>query len=231
MTYSIFNYTTTATAPGQLSNIPSNIWSQLADSKEFREEFNALQLKRGVSFQIRSMLKRRRWTQEQLASRSKLTQGVVSRAQNPDYGNLTLKTINRVAAGFDVAFIGLFVPFSELVNWFENLSEEYGNIEPFEEENRKTLRRKAGRSGFRRRRFGKSDKEAVSYNDQVPGTGTQQLAFAFDLTREVRPVIPINVKEQTGDGLTDKSWNGLTAIGGINNDRQAYSIASTSCAA
>ncbi len=191
MTYSIPSYSITATAPGRLSNIHSSIWSQLANCKEFREEFNSLQLKRGVSFQIRSMLKRRGWTQEQLAYRSKLTQGVVSRAQNPDYGNLTLKTINRIAAGFDVAFIGAFVPFTKLVDWFENLSEEYGNVAPFEAENKKISANKIGRSGFRRKRLKKKSREAVSYNNQVPSGRTEQILMDF-----MRPrVIPFPEKQ------------------------------------
>ena len=126
-------------AAGQSTHIPSNLWAQLAESKEFREEFSALQLKRGVAFQIRALLKKRGWTQGKLAENAKLTQGVVSRAQDPDYGNLTVNTINRIAAGFDVAFIGLFVPFTVLVEWFENLSEELGKVEPFEDEYRKLL--------------------------------------------------------------------------------------------
>lgn len=131
---SISNWLTTGAGLEQSTRMPSNLWGQLAESKEFREEFCALQLKRGVAFQIRALLKKRGWTQGKLAEKAKLTQGVVSRAQDPNYGNLTVNTINRLAAGFDVAFLGLFVPYSILVEWFENLSEELGNIESFESE-------------------------------------------------------------------------------------------------
>jgi transcriptional regulator with XRE-family HTH domain len=143
------NWLTTATELGQSPRIPSNVWRELAESKEFREEFSALQLKRGVAFQIRALLKKRGWTQGKLAENAKLTQGVVSRAQDPNYGNLTVNTINRVAAGFDVAFIGLFVPFGLLVEWFENLSEELGEVEPFEDEYRQLVK---GRRSKRYRR-------------------------------------------------------------------------------
>jgi transcriptional regulator with XRE-family HTH domain len=177
--YSMSNYGITATEPGPLSNTYSSIWSQLGDSREFREEFNSLQLKRGVSFQIRSMLKRRGWTQKQLASRSKVTQGVVSRAQNPGYRNLTLKTLNRIAAGFDVAFIGTFVPFSELVNWFQNLSEDCGNVESFEAEEKKIPAKKSGRSGFRRQRLKKTAKSAVNYETQTPSGRPKQILMEF----------------------------------------------------
>ncbi len=70
---------------------------------------------------------------QELATRAKIAQGVVSRAADPEYGNLTLNTIIRIAAGFDIAFLGKFVPFSELDRWFENLSEE-PDIKAFSEE-------------------------------------------------------------------------------------------------
>ncbi len=120
-------------------NTNSDLWQKLRN-KEYRSNFAALQLKRGVPFQIRALLKKREWTQEQLAESASLTQGVVSRAQNPDYGNLTINTISRIASGFDVGFVGQFVPFSRLVEWFENLSEESGNVETFEREYSRIIR-------------------------------------------------------------------------------------------
>ena len=115
-------------------NAFSQLWKKLAKSKKYREEFVAAQVKRGIPFQIRTLLKRAGISQEELANRAGLTQGVVSRAANPDYGNLTLNTIVRIAAGFDVAFVGKFVPFSELSKWFTELSEDT-TVKTFEEEN------------------------------------------------------------------------------------------------
>lgn len=115
-------------------NTLKELWRKLRKSKKYREEFVASQLKRGIPFQIRTLMKQRGLSQEELASRANLSQGVVSRAANPNYGNLTLNTIIRIAAGFDVAFIGRFVPFSELGRWFTDLSEESVRAEGFEEE-------------------------------------------------------------------------------------------------
>ena len=116
-------------------NTFKELWLKLAKSKKYREEFVASQVKRGIPFQIRALMKEKKFSQERLASLSGLTQGVVSRAGNPNYGNLTLNTIIRIAAGFDVAFVGRFVPFSELGRWFINLSEESVRISTFSEEN------------------------------------------------------------------------------------------------
>lgn len=164
-------------ALGRSPKPPSNLWGQLAESKEFREEFSALQLKRGVAFQIRALLKQRGWTQSELAEHANLTQGVVSRAQSPDYGNLTINTINRIAAGFDVAFLGRFVPFSELVEWFEKLSEDSVRVESFENEWQTPKKVKPRKSKRRRHRTGA---KIASILSQVR-TGGMPLNVQMDL--------------------------------------------------
>ena len=121
---------------GRLVNTFNHLWKKLAKSKRYREEFVAAQVKRGIPFQVRTLIKALGLSQEELARRAGLTQGVVSRAANPGYGNLTLNTIIRIAAGFDVAFIGKFVPFSELAKWFAELSEDAIVVKGFEEEDR-----------------------------------------------------------------------------------------------
>ena len=119
---------------GRQVSVYKSLWSKLAASKEYREEFVGAQVKQGIPFQIRALLKHQQLTQEQLAQRASLSQGVVSRAADPGYGNLTLNTIIRIAAGFDVAFIGKFVPFSELGKWFTELDERDFRIKGFNEE-------------------------------------------------------------------------------------------------
>jgi len=175
----ISNWLTTGVGSVQSTRIPSNLWGQLAESKEFREEFSALQLKRGVAFQIRALLKKRGWTQGKLAENAKLTQGVVSRAQDPNYGNLTVNTINRIAAGFDAAFLGLFVPFSVLVKWFQNLSEELGEVESFEAEYRRLLKPKR-LERIKRRRAKNAKTVYINTGQSVPqrsGAGERQLSL------------------------------------------------------
>jgi transcriptional regulator with XRE-family HTH domain len=159
-----------------------------------------LQLKRGVAFQIRALLKKRGWTQGKLAENAKLTQGVISRAQDPNYGNLTVNTINRVAAGFDVAFIGLFVPFGTLVEWFENLSEELGEVESFEAEYRQVVqgkrlkqhRRPPKRRSQSWRRTGQESIRSgnpLDYAGRQPVTAPWKQLVLFE--RKLAPVIPL----------------------------------------
>jgi transcriptional regulator with XRE-family HTH domain len=116
-------------------NTLRSLWRKLR-AKKYRERFVAAQVKRGIPFQIQTLMKQKNFSQEKLAKESGLTQGVISRAANPDYGNLTLNTIIKIAGGFDVAFVGKFVPFSELAGWFVNLSENAVSVKSFREEDK-----------------------------------------------------------------------------------------------
>jgi transcriptional regulator with XRE-family HTH domain len=113
-----------------------SIWKKLERSKKYREAFVGSQVKRTVPFQVRALRKQRNWSQAELAERAGVTQGVISRAEDPDYGNLTFNSVVRLAAGFDCAFIGRFVPFSELVGWYDSLSEAMIRVAGFNEDYR-----------------------------------------------------------------------------------------------
>jgi len=118
-----------------MNTIFEQLWKKLAASKRYREQFVAAQAKRAIPFQIRALMKKKGLSQEKLAAQSGLTQGVISRAADPNYGNLTINTIVKIANGFDVAYLGIFVPFSELAKRFSTLSEESVQVESFEMEN------------------------------------------------------------------------------------------------
>ncbi|HEV2424992.1 MAG TPA: hypothetical protein VGZ29_09215 [Terriglobia bacterium] len=123
-------------------NTAEDIWGKLAKSKKYREEFALALLKRSVAFQIKTLRKKHCGSQAALAERASLTQGVVSRAEDQDYGNLTFNTVGRIAGGLDMAFIGRFVSFGDLARFSSDLSEkEFTSIPTFEEE---TERRASG---------------------------------------------------------------------------------------
>ncbi len=113
----------------------TDLWYKLSKSRKYRNSYALAFLKRSVPFQISVLRKKHCGSQQVLAERSGLTQGVVSRAEDPDYGNLTLNTIGRIASGLDMAFVGRFVPFSDLVRFSETLSEEeFESVLTFDEE-------------------------------------------------------------------------------------------------
>ena len=115
---------------------PDN-WEKLKDEK-YRHALAMAQFKRFVPFQIGALRKERGWSQELLAERSGLTQGVISRAEDPDNGNLAVNTILRIANGFDVVFVGKFVPYSEFDQWRTNFSEKTVILD-FDRENQPSL--------------------------------------------------------------------------------------------
>jgi transcriptional regulator with XRE-family HTH domain len=108
--------------------------SKLASSKEYRDAFVSAFLKRFIPFQIRTIRKKRGISQKELAEDSAITQGVVSRAEDPDYGNLTFNTALRVASGFDLAFVGKFVGYSELLKIIDEMSEDAWDLPGFVKE-------------------------------------------------------------------------------------------------
>src|SRR3990167_981518 len=113
----------------------SEIWPKLQRSKKYRESFVEGHAKQAIPYQIRGLMKQLGLSQKELAKRSGLTQGAISRAADPSYGNLTINTLVRIAAGFDVAFVGRFILFSELPPWFDRLYEQGGfYVAPFAEE-------------------------------------------------------------------------------------------------
>jgi hypothetical protein len=112
-----------------------DVWRKCKQSKKYRAQFALAVLKRSIPFQVEVLRKKHCGSQMVLAKQAGLTQGVVSRAEDQDYGNLTINTIGRLAGGLDMAFIGKFVPVSELIEFSLDLSEEkFRDIATFDEE-------------------------------------------------------------------------------------------------
>lgn len=114
------------------TNRSNEIWTKLRD-REFRGFFSAAQFKRFVPFQITALRKARGWSQEKLAEESGLTQGVISRAEDQNNGNLAVNTILKIANGFDLVFIGKFVSYGEFIEWFDQTTDSI-KVQTFVEE-------------------------------------------------------------------------------------------------
>jgi transcriptional regulator with XRE-family HTH domain len=112
----------------------TEIWQQLKKGKRYRREFAAQFSKRAIPQQIALLRKQFGITQGELAKRAEMTQGAVSRAVDPEYGNLTVNTLVRIASGFDLVFVGTFVRWSELPRWFNRFYSESFTVPSFEEE-------------------------------------------------------------------------------------------------
>jgi transcriptional regulator with XRE-family HTH domain len=93
------------------------LWSRLQRGLKTRTRFVDSHLAKNLAFQIRGMREIRRWSQQDLAQKTGMTQNAISRLENPFYGKATITTLKRIAAACDVALVVRFAPFSQLVKW------------------------------------------------------------------------------------------------------------------
>lgn len=110
--------------------------SSLAD-REYREAFVADQIRLGVPLQIKALREDREWSQDYLGKQMQppMVQESVWRIENPHRANVTIATLLRVAAAFDVALIVRFAPFSELLDSTPWLSGREGVVPSYAEDN------------------------------------------------------------------------------------------------
>lgn len=84
--------------------------------KACREEWLARQIRVGLASQIRAMRAHRGWTQENLATRCGMAQESISLLEDPERSRSpSLRTLNRIAAALDCAFVARFAPWSCLL--------------------------------------------------------------------------------------------------------------------
>ena len=120
----------------------SNVWQELSD-KEYRDSYTEAQLSIEVPFQIRALRKARGWTQAQLAERCGISQAQISHIEQPGRDPLSLRTLYRLSAVFDVGLLVQFVPFSELVYREAAFDPKTFYVPSFKEDRLKTTGRTA----------------------------------------------------------------------------------------
>lgn len=104
--------------------------------KAYRDAFVAAEINTTLPFQVRAMRKARGWSQADLAKRTEQAQKTISDFENPNYGKLTLTSLKRLAAAFDVGLVVRFVPFSELVDWTASMSHQNMEVPSFDADKR-----------------------------------------------------------------------------------------------
>ena len=101
---------------------------------EYRHQFVEEEINVGIAFQIRALRNRQNLKQDDLAKLLGGKQSLVSAWENPNYGKYTLTTLKDLAKAFDVGLLVRFVPFSTLVDWTVNLSNDAIAPSSFSEE-------------------------------------------------------------------------------------------------
>ena len=116
-----------------LSRINSTInaiWRKMK-SKEYRDSFVSSNISNTVSAQIHTMRQVRGWTQSELALRCEMRQPRISALEDPDFDNVEISTLKRIAAAFDVALIVQFVPFSRVASLAASMKPSDFNVIEF----------------------------------------------------------------------------------------------------
>jgi transcriptional regulator with XRE-family HTH domain len=101
----------------------SKLFSKLTD-KKYRDLFVASQVNKGIPYQMRALRAARVMTQEELAKLAGTTQTVISRIENKGAGNLSVKTLLKLAEAFDVALVVRFESIDRFIGWLDNYSPE-----------------------------------------------------------------------------------------------------------
>lgn len=104
------------------------------ENKAYREAYVIEHVKTSVPLQIHHLREQRDLTQAQMAEQAKTTQTVISRLEDPNYGNLTVNSLLKIASALDIGLLIKFVPFSRLLVEFQDLSPQALSARPFTEE-------------------------------------------------------------------------------------------------
>jgi transcriptional regulator with XRE-family HTH domain len=102
--------------------------------KDYRDAFVEESVKTGIAFQTRALRLDAGWSQKELGKKAGKPQNVISRIEDPDYGNFTIRTLLDLASAFDVALLVRFVSFGQLIQQFKDVSLKALAVPNFEKE-------------------------------------------------------------------------------------------------
>lgn len=101
------------------------------DEKEFRDCFAEDQIRVRLALQIRALRQQRGLSQSQFGELVGMPQSSVARFENPDSGRLTLSSLFKIAAAFDIAFVGEFVDHKALLERTRSMTKERLEVESY----------------------------------------------------------------------------------------------------
>jgi transcriptional regulator with XRE-family HTH domain len=116
-----------------ISSTAKKIWKKMG-RKAYRDAFVGAHVSNTVASQIAVLRAANGWTQTELAKQAGMKQSRISALEDPNYENIEVRTLRRLASAFDVALTVRFIPFSELAYWSDTLSESKLLVPKFEED-------------------------------------------------------------------------------------------------
>lgn len=99
--------------------------------REYREAYLEASLEQGIAWQIQINRQKRGITQEDLAKALGISLPMLQELEDPEIGEYPLETLIKVAKVFDCALSVKFIPYSELAEDSQNLSEDAQYAPPY----------------------------------------------------------------------------------------------------
>lgn len=101
---------------------------------QYRKRFVRARINFNIPFQIRSLMKQRGWTQDDLAKSAGMLQPRISAMLKAGKNKPNLETLCRLADAFDIGLEVRFAAFSDLVRWSDQFDPDNFNVSSFEED-------------------------------------------------------------------------------------------------
>ncbi len=92
--------------------------------KAYRDAFVSDEIDVGLPIQLRSMREKRGWKQSYVAEQTGTKQPRITLMEKAGYGNFSLNTLKKMASLFDVGLVVSFVPWSEMIDFTEAISNK-----------------------------------------------------------------------------------------------------------
>jgi transcriptional regulator with XRE-family HTH domain len=86
--------------------------------RDYADEF----LSSYIALQIKTLRQQRGWSQAELAQRAGMKQSRISAMEQADYSGWSLRTLQRLAAAFDLAFVAGFESFGRMLDSMTSIS-------------------------------------------------------------------------------------------------------------
>lgn len=109
--------------------------------QSYRDAFVSDEIDIGLPMQIRAMREARGWKQKDVAAQTGTKQSRFSLMEKPGYGKFALNTLKKLASIFDVGLIVAFVPYGEMIDFVEAMSNHRLAILSFAQEYPKLAKR------------------------------------------------------------------------------------------
>lgn len=105
----------------------SELISRLKTKKKSRDSYTRAVLSVLIPSQIRALRFRNKLTQKALAQEAEMRQSRISTVERPGAAQLNVETLIRLASAFKVGLKVEFVPFSEMLRWENEFSQDAFN--------------------------------------------------------------------------------------------------------